>query len=58
MLKKKKKTKKVKSSSLKKSKKKNKIDIDYRADAERFWKSEAGKNIIADVNGENLQKML
>ena len=56
MLKKKKKTKKVKSSSLKKSKKKNKIDIDLRAESERFWKSESGKNIIADVNGEILAK--
>ena len=56
MPKKKKKIKKVKSSSLKKSKNKSNTDIDYRADAERFWKSEAGKNIIADVNGEILAK--
>ena len=40
MPKKKKKTKKVKSSSLKKSKNKSNTDIDYRAGAKRFWKSE------------------
>ena len=56
MPKKKKKTKKVKSSSLKKSKNKSNTDIDYRAGAKRFWKSEAGKNTIADVNGEILAK--
>ena len=56
MPKKKKKTKKVKSSSLKKSKNKSNTGIDYRADAERFWNSEYGKNYIKDVNGEPLAK--
>ena len=61
MPKKKKKTKKTKSSSLKKSKKISKhpledAGIDLRADGERFWKSESGKNILADVNGEILAK--
>ena len=61
MPKKKKKTKKTKSSSLKKSKKISKhpledAGIDLRADGERFWKSESGKNFIKDVNGEPLAK--
>ena len=61
MPKKKKKTKKTKSSSLKKSKKISKhpledAGIDLRADGERFWKSESGKNIIRDLNGEILAK--